>query len=177
MDEVSAHRDLDVHWHIMSLAVLNENREVDDEHAAAFARAIRFARVVAAAEQLQGEQIVKPLYDALGRRIHLDSRTDTDAIIAESLAEAGADAALASAAEDDDETALRRSHHEGISRVGEDVGTPIVAVAGTAFFGPVVSPTPRGDDAVRLWDGVLAAASYPGFFELKRTRTVGPIFD
>ncbi|MGO3886412.1 MAG: mycothiol-dependent nitroreductase Rv2466c family protein [Mycetocola sp.] len=178
VDEVAAHRDLDVHWHIMSLAVLNENNtDIDEEHAARFVSALRFARVVAQAEVVHGEAIVKPLYDALGTRIHLGKRDDTDQIIAEALAEAGADASLAAAADSSEETALRRSHAEGISRVGQDVGTPIIAVAGTAFFGPVLSPTPRGEDALRLWDGVLAAASYPGFFELKRSRTTGPIFD
>ena len=60
--------------------------------------------------------------------------------------------------------------------MGDDVGTPVIRVEGVALFGPVVSPAPTGDDAGRLWDGFLLVAGTPGFFELKRTRTVGPIF-
>jgi hypothetical protein len=72
---------------------------------------------------------------------------------------------------------MRASHFDGIGRVGQDVGTPVIAVDGVAFFGPVISPAPKGDEALRLWDGVVAVASYPGFFEIKRTRTTGPVFD
>lgn len=100
------------------------------------------------------------------------------AAVAEALDEVGLPASLLEAADSDryDEQ-LRASHHEGISKVGEDVGTPVVAVGDVAFFGPVISPAPKGEEAGRLYDGVVAAASVPGFFELKRTRTTGPIFD
>lgn len=177
VDEVAALRDIDVHWHIMSLAVLNEHTEVDDDHRARFETALRYARVVAAAEQRHGEAIVKPLYDAFGERIHRRKLDDPALVISEALAEAGADAALAAAADDDDETALRDSHRRGLELVGQDVGTPIIAVDGTAFFGPVISPAPKGEEAAALWDGVVAVAAYPGFFELKRSRTTGPIID
>nr|MDT0665016.1 disulfide bond formation protein DsbA [Micromonospora sp. DSM 115978] len=72
---------------------------------------------------------------------------------------------------------LRESHLDGISRVGFDVGTPVIAVAGTAFFGPVVTPAPKGEAAGLLWDGVRLVAQTPGFYELKRSRDLGPIFD
>jgi 2-hydroxychromene-2-carboxylate isomerase len=178
VDEVARHRDLDVTFHIMSLAVLNEDNDVSDEYAAAFARMLRYTRLVTAAGELHGQQIVKPLYDALGTRIHPGGETDADVVIPAALAEVGLPADFAAHADSDayDEQ-MRASHFDGIGRVGQDVGTPVIAVNGTAFFGPVISPAPKGEVALTLWDGVVAAASYPGFFEIKRTRTVGPVFD
>ncbi|CAN5389059.1 DsbA family protein [soil metagenome] len=178
VDEVAVLRNLDVSWHIMSLAVLNEDKDVSDEYKAFFPRALRYTRLVAAVTELQGTDAVKPLYDALGTRIHPGKRTDVDAIIAESLAEVGLPAELAKYADSDEYDAqMRASHFDGIERVGQDVGTPVIAVAGHAFFGPVISPAPKGEQAAALWDGVVAVASYDGFFEIKRSRTVGPIFD
>ena len=183
VDEVSSHRELDVSWHIMSLAILNENTDVDESYRAFFPRALRYAQLVAAAQQLQGQQAVKPLYDALGTRIHLGQRTDVDAVISESLAEAGLPADLVNELPDAADGApfrfesdLRESHRSGIDLVGQDVGTPILSVNGVAFFGPVISPAPTGEIALTLWDGIVAAASYDGFFELKRSRTRDPIF-
>ncbi|MCW4459716.1 DsbA family protein [Microbacterium sp. MPKO10] len=178
VDEVAKHRNLDVTWHIMSLAVLNEDQDVSDDYRAFFPRALKYTRLVAAVEQRHGQEYVKPLYDALGTRIHPGGQTDPDAVIPDALAEIGLDASLASFAESDAyDEAMRASHFDGINRVGQDVGTPVIAIGDVAFFGPVVSPAPKGEEAVTLWDGVVAAASYPGFFELKRSRTVGPQFD
>jgi hypothetical protein len=177
VDEVSRHRDLDVTWHIMSLAVLNEDKDVDDSYRAFFPRALRYTRLVAAVQQLRGQEYVKPLYDALGTRIHPGGSIDSDTVISEALAEVGLPAEMAKYADTDEfDVPMRKSHFEGIAKVGQDVGTPIIAVNGTAFFGPVISPAPRGDEALALWDGILAAAAYDGFFELKRTRTRQPIF-
>lgn len=178
LDEVVAHRTLDVTWHVMSLAVLNEDKDVSDDYRAFFPRALRYTRLVTAASELHGPGLVKPLYDALGTRIHPGGSTDADAVIAGALDEVGLPADFARYSESDEfDAQMRASHFAGIERVGQDVGTPIIAVNGVAFFGPVISPAPKGEEAVRLWDGVVAAASYPGFFELKRTRTVGPQFD
>jgi 2-hydroxychromene-2-carboxylate isomerase len=178
VDEVSQHRDLDVTWNIMSLAVLNENNDVSDKYKAFFPRALRYTRLVAAVKELHGQEYVKPLYDALGTRIHLGKSKNPDEVIPAALEEVGLPAELiAHSLTDEYDVQMRASHSEGISRVGEDVGTPVIAVAGTAFFGPVISPSPKGEDAVRLWDGTVAVASYPGFFEIKRSRTVDPIFD
>lgn len=178
VDTVAEQRDLDVTWHIMSLAVLNEDKDVSEEYRAFFPRALRYTRLVAAARELHGQDIVKPLYDALGSRIHPGGSKDADTVIPEALAEVGLPADLAAHADSDQfDAQMRASHFDGIGRVGQDVGTPVIAVNGVAFFGPVVSPSPKGDDAIALWDGVVAAASYPGFFEIKRTRTTGPIFD
>ncbi len=178
MEEVEQVRDVDVTWHIMSLAVLNEGQDLDPDYRKLMDRAWAPARVVNAARELHGQEFVKPLYDALGTRIHPGGRRDYDQIIVESLEEAGLPAELAGYGESEEfDESLRASHQRGISLVGEDVGTPIVSVDGTAFFGPVLTPAPRGEEAGRVFDGVVTVASYPGFYELKRTRTQGPIFD
>ena len=177
VDEVSKYRDLEVTWKIMSLAVLNENNEVSDSYRSFFPRALRYTRLVTAAQQLHGQEFVKPLYDALGERIHPGGSKDPDTVIPEALAEVGLPAELAKySLTDEFDEQMRASHFDGINRVGQDVGTPVIAVNGVAFFGPVISPAPQGDEAVRLWDGTVAVASYPGFFEIKRTRTAEPIF-
>jgi 2-hydroxychromene-2-carboxylate isomerase len=179
VDEVAPQRNLDVRWNIMSLAVLNEGRDdLSDEYRAFLPRAMRYARLVAAVRELAGEDKVKPLYDALGTRIHPGGEKDADAIISGALADVGLDPALAAHADSKEyEPQLRESHAEGIGRVGQDVGTPVISIGDVAFFGPVISPAPVGEEALRLWDGIAAAASYDGFFELKRTRTRGPQFD
>lgn len=178
VDEVAAHRDIDVTWNIMSLAVLNEDGDPGGPHAEFLPRALRYTRLVAAAKELHGQQVVKPLYDALGTRIHAGADADPDSVIPAALEQAGLPADLARYADTDEhDTQMRASHFEGIERVGQDVGTPVIAVNGVAFFGPVISPAPKGEIALTLWDGVVAAASYDGFFELKRSRTRGPVFD
>ena len=178
MDEVAGLRDLDVSWHVMSLAVLNEDSEPDDAHRAFFPRALRYTRLVAAVRELHGQFVVKPLYDALGVRIHPGKRKDVEAVIAEALAETGLPADLARYADSEEfDPQMRASHFDGIGRVGQDVGTPVIAVGDSAFFGPVISPAPKGEQAAALWDAVVAIAGYDGFFELKRTRTREPIFD
>jgi 2-hydroxychromene-2-carboxylate isomerase len=178
MMEVEKIREVDVRWHVMSLAVLNEGRDLPEGYRALMDRAWGPVRVVVAAQELHGDKVVKPLYDAMGTRIHPGGVKDFDQVIAEALDEVGLPADLAqyaSSTEYDEQ--LRASHAEGIGLVGEDVGTPIVAFNGAAFFGPVVTPAPKGEAAGRLWDGCVLVASTPGFFEIKRTRTQDPIFD
>jgi hypothetical protein len=178
MEEVERVRPVDVRWNVMSLSVLNEDRDLPEDYAALMDRAWGPVRVLTAARELHGPEVVKPLYDAMGTRIHPGGNKDFPVVVAESLREVGlpADLALAAGTDDWDEP-LRLSHKRGISLVGEEVGTPVIALDEVAFFGPVVTPAPKGEDAGRLWDGVLAVASTPGFFELKRTRTQGPVFD
>ncbi|MDY7528030.1 MULTISPECIES: DsbA family protein [Cryobacterium] len=178
VDEVASQRDLDVTWKVMSLAVLNEDNDVSEEYAAFFPRALRYTRLVQAAQELHGQATVKALYDALGTRIHPGGSTNPDEVIPAALAEVGLPADFAAWADSDHyDPEMRASHFDGMNRVGQDVGTPVIAVNDVAFFGPVISPAPRGEAATKLWDGVVAVAAYPGFFEMKRTRTVGPIFD
>ncbi|WP_448062801.1 mycothiol-dependent nitroreductase Rv2466c family protein [Cellulomonas hominis] len=176
--EVEAIRDIDVRWHVMSLAVLNEGRDLPESYLAAMADAWAAVRVVVAASELHGPEVVKPLYDALGTRRHPGGRTDTAAIVAESLAEVGLPASLAEYGSTQEyDAALRASHQQAIDLVGDEVGTPVVAINGVGFFGPVITPAPKGDDAGRLWDGLALMTGVPGFYELKRTRTDGPRFD
>jgi len=178
MDEVTRVRDVDVRWHVMSLAVLNEGRELSASYRARMDDAWGPVRVIIAASELHGEKYIKALYDAMGTRRHPGGRSDTAAIIAESLAEVGLPAELADhAGTEEFDAQLRASHREGIGLVGEDVGTPVVAINGVGFFGPVITPAPKGEDAARLWDGLLLMTGVPGFYELKRTRTQGPDFE
>lgn len=177
--EVEKVREVFVTWKVMSLAVLNEGRdELPEDYKAAMQVAWRPVRVIVAARERHGDHFVKPLYDAMGERIHRQGMEDRDQVIAESLAEVGLPAELAAFADSTEyDEQLRASHAEAIERVGDEVGTPVVAVGDVAFFGPVVSPAPTGEQAGLLWDGCVLVAGTPGFFELKRTRTTGPILD
>ncbi|MDM7832626.1 mycothiol-dependent nitroreductase Rv2466c family protein [Cellulomonas edaphi] len=178
MDEVTQVRDVEVRWHVMSLAVLNEGREdLPERYRKLMDTAWAAVRVIIAAERDYGDKVVKPLYDALGTRIHPGKRSDLPAVIAEALEEVGLPADLAAVGDTDEvDDLLRASHARGIGLVGEDVGTPVVAIDGVGYFGPVVTPAPTGEAATQLFDGLVALTRVPGFYELKRTRTAGPQF-
>ncbi|GEA88445.1 DsbA family protein [Cellulomonas cellasea] len=178
MVEVEKVRDVDVRWHVMSLSVLNEGRDLPESYRTLMDESWAAVRVLVAAAEQHGPQVLRPLYDALGTRRHPGGRRDTAAIIAESLAEVGLPAELAEAGSTDAyDEGLRASHQRAIDLVGDEVGTPVVAIDGTAFFGPVMTPAPKGEAAGRLFDGFVLVTSVPGFYEIKRTRTQGPVFD
>jgi hypothetical protein len=172
-------RDLDPHWHVMSLAVLNSGR---DELPEAYKEQLKTAwgpvRICIAAEAEFGPEVLLPLYTALGTRFHHEKLPRERATYEAALIEAGLPTRLADAADSDEfDKRLVESHHEGMDAVGHEVGTPVIHTQGTAFFGPVVTPIPRGEAAGRLWDGVVLVAGTDGFYELKRTRDRDPIFD
>jgi Mycothiol-dependent nitroreductase Rv2466c len=183
MLQVEQVRDVYVEWHVMSLAILNADRaELSDEYKARMALAKGPVRVCIAAEETNGREVLGPLYTALGTRIHVAHRGLADGeggrIVAEALAELGLPPSLAGAATSDEfDAALEASHRAGMEPVGQDVGTPVIHCNGTAIFGPVVTPAPKGEAAGRLWDGVRLCTTTDGFFELKRTRDRRPSFE
>jgi hypothetical protein len=170
--EVEKVRDIEVRWHVMSLAYLNADKDISDDYREMLATAWGPVRVLIAAEQKYGNEVLLPLYTAMGTRIHLEKHDIDRALIEESLLEVGLSVELADAMDDAflDE-AVAKSHHEGMDAVGDDVGTPTIHINDVAFFGPVLTKAPRGEEAGQLWDGCVAVASYPFFFELKRSRT------
>ncbi|MEU0990420.1 DsbA family protein [Streptomyces sp. NPDC005953] len=185
MLEVEKVRDVQVSWHVMSLAVLNEDRldELPEGYRELLKNAWGPVRVVIAARELHGAEVVGDLYTALGTRFHNRGEGPSREAIVGALEDVGLPVELADYADRDTyDTELRASHKEGIDKVGQDVGTPVIAVPGAdgeqiAFFGPVVTPAPKGEEAAKLWDGTLLVASIPGFYEIKRTRTADPSFD
>lgn len=171
-------RDFDIDFHVMSLAVLNDGRDVSEEYKDLLNKAWGPVRVLIAAEERYGNEVVEPLYSAMGKRRHIEGNKDLDDVIVKALNDVSLDADLALAASSTDyDEALRKSHHAGMDPVGYEVGTPVIHVGDVAFFGPVVTPAPKGEAAGKLFDGVMLVANTPGFFELKRTRTADPIFE
>jgi len=177
--EVAQVRPVEPVFHVMSLAVLNEGRDLPEKYQSLMAQAWGPVRVCIAAEASHGSEVLGSLYTALGTRIHPgETKLDDPDLFPSALREAGLPESLAQAATSTEwDDALRKSHHDGMSRVGMDVGTPVISVNEVSFFGPVVTPAPKGEAAGKLWDGVVLVAATPGFYELKRTRDQDPIFD
>jgi hypothetical protein len=177
--EVEKLRPVVPRWHVMSLAMLNEDKkDLPDRYKESMAKALGPVRVCMAAEEKLGPGVLGPLYTAIGNRFHHEKAERDRATIEAALADAGLPAELAAAMDSTDyDEALRASHCDGMDRVGYEVGTPVISVGDLSIFGPVVSPIPRGEAAARLWDGVLLVAGTDGFFEMKRSRTREPIFD
>ena len=170
--EVEQVRDITVTWRIMSLAYLNQDKDISDAYRESLRTAWEPVRVCMAAEHKFGRESVLALYTALGTRRHNQGETLTRETIEAALTDAGLPTELADAMDDASyDEAIIASHHEGMDQVGNDVGTPTIAFEGAAFFGPVLSSIPRGEEAGQLWDGCVAVAKVPYFYELKRSRT------
>jgi len=181
--EVEQVRDIQVNWQVMSLGVLNENNDVPAEYAELIKRTWRPVRVLHAAAQQQGEQVLLPLYTAMGNRFHGEKQQDVDVVIAAALAEVGLDASLAAAADSTEfDDLVRASHANAVAMSGQGVGTPVIAIDDlegnpVGFFGPIMTPIPRGEAAGKMWDGFVLVAQVPGVVEIKRTRVDGPQVD
>jgi hypothetical protein len=181
MLEVEQVRPVRASWHLMSLAYLNlvqhGGEGQSEERLKRLEEAWGPVRICAAAAAERGDEVLLPLYTAIGTRFHNEQRHDVDAV-AEAVAEVGLPPSVLDAATSTEfDEVIKASHQAGMDLVGLDVGTPVISVDGIAFFGPVVTPIPRQEAAGRLWDGVLAVAGTDGFFELKRTRDRSPNFD
>lgn len=178
MLEVEKVRDVHTTFHVMSLAELNSGRDLPQEYRELMDKEGWIGvRAAIGVEQKYGSEALRNFYTAIGTRFHLGQEPKTPETVRAALEEVGLDPAIADEAQTDvyDE-ALLVSHHEGMDPVGMDVGTPVIRVNGMSLFGPVISPAPKGEAAGDLFDGFVKITAYPGFFELKRTRTVGPIF-
>ncbi len=174
--EVAKVRDIEITWNIFSLGHLNRDREMTEKYQSSASNSWLCGRVVAAVGESAGQDKVLEIYSAIGARIHSGKEGISEELFRAALSEIGLDPELALEMHNTawDEKIIA-SHDRGIKLVGNDVGTPIISVEGIGFFGPVISPAPKGEEAGKLWDGVVACAAYPGFFELKRSRTVGPL--
>lgn len=176
--EVEKTRDIEISWNIFSLPHLNKDREMPEKYKSIFANSWFCGRVIKAVENELGKEKVLPLYTAISSRIHVLKEEVSRELLGGSLKEVGLDPKYVAEMDNSDwDKEIIESHERGIKLVGDDVGTPIIAINGVGFFGPVISPAPKGEEAGKLWDGIVLSASYPGFFELKRSRTVGPIFE
>ena len=170
--EVEKVRDIEVRWHVMSLAYLNQDKDISQDYRDFLSTAWQPVRVCVAVDQRHGQEKLAALYTALGTRRHNEGKDLTRETIEDALTAVGLPTSLADAMDDSSlDDAVAKSHHEGMDAVGDDVGTPTIHINGSAFFGPVLSKIPRGDDAGKIWDGAIAVASFPYFYELKRTRT------
>lgn len=179
--EVEQVRDIEIQWVPMSLSVLNDGRDLPADYKERMKAAWGPARVFAAVATDHADKL-GDLYTAMGTRIHNDGRGAIEGsfndVITEALEEVGLDAALGEVADTTEwDDALRAFHQTAMDEVGNDVGTPVVKLGDTAFFGPVLTRIPRGEEAGEIFDASFKLASYPHFFEIKRSRTEDPQFD
>lgn len=169
--EVEKVRDVEVTWHIMSLAYLNQDKDIPEDYRKMLATAWGPVRVCMAVQNEYGQEKLAEIYTALGTRRHVEKKDFTREVIEDALASVGLPVELADAMDDSSfDEDIAKSHHEGMDQVGNDVGTPTIAMNGSAFFGPVISKAPKGEEAGKLWDGFQLITAYPYVYELKRAR-------
>jgi protein-disulfide isomerase-like protein with CxxC motif len=170
--EVEKVRDIKVTWHIMSLAYLNQDKDISEDYRTLLSTGWQPVRVCQAVDEQYGQDKLAELYTALGTRRHVEKKDYSREVIEDALVSVGLPAELADAMDDSSyDEAIKKSHHLGMDQVGNEVGTPTIAMNGSAFFGPVISKAPKGEEAGRLWDGFQLVTEYPYVYELKRART------
>lgn len=180
---VQGARGIDVRWHAMSLAILNADEEIPAEWQELMALSWGPVRLLQLVSQREGGQHAFDLIEAIGRRVHADERSDYAAVMVEALEECSLPAELADQAwSSDSDEEVRLSHKEAVTLSGPGVGSPVLAITRSdgekvGFYGPIISAVPEPADSLRLWDGFVAMASVPGFFELKRARDTELSFD
>ena len=180
MKEVEKVREVEIEWTPMSLAVLNDGRELPEDYMKMMDANWGPARVFAKVKQEAPEK-VDELYTTMGEMIHPAGEGGRqgygayDEIIAAALEKVGLPANIAECANTSDVDDLLRGYHaQAMDAVGDEVGTPVVKLGDTAFFGPVITRVPQGEEAGELFDAAVKLASFPYFFELKRSRTENP---
>jgi hypothetical protein len=180
MLEVERVRDVRTVFHCMSLSILNAGRDgLDPDYRRMMETEAWYgARAAIAVEQRYGPDRLRDFYTAIGQRYHVRQQPRSPETVRAALADVGLDQSIADEVTTTrHDQALAQSHHQGMDPVGLDVGTPVLRIDGHSLFGPVISPAPKGEAAGRLFDGLAQVIEYDGFFELKRSRTVGPLFD
>lgn len=179
MLEVEKVRPVRTVFHVMSLSVLNEGRDLDEDYQREMDAGWIGSRAAIGVELAHGSAGLREFYTAIGTRYHPGRQTKGDiSVVKAALREVGFDESIADrAAAGEWDAELRASHLAGMGPVGDQVGTPVIHINGKALFGPVISPAPKGEAAGELFDGVSKVTAADGFFELKRGRDRGPIFD
>ncbi len=181
--EVAAQRSLDVDWRFIALRILNADKDYETDFADGYVKShgtgLKLLRVAASIRADEGRASTGPLYTQFGADIHVRGRRDEimddwEAGFPGYLRSVGVAQAHWSAANDDRwDAELEASTAEALSRVGKDVGTPIISFRSNgetfSFFGPVLSRVPRGAEALELWDAVWKVATFPGLAEIKRS--------
>ncbi len=184
VDEVAEQRNLDITWQPISLLVKNKP-DPDSDYFAPVNKTHNMLRVMESVRAAEGDDAFFSLYWELGTRIHHDRDLDFD--MADALEAVGLDTSHAAALDDESfDAEIKTRMDAGLALTGDDVGTPIIALDGAvdddgnaervALFGPVITKAPKGELALQLWDGFVAMATVPGFWEVKRTRTERPDF-
>jgi len=179
VEHVQTQREITVTWQPISLLVKNNPSE-DSDYFAPVQFTHKLLRVMESIRAADGDAAVQPFYWATASRIHQDG--DQDFSAQDALTAAGFDPSHAAAFDDESfDAEIKRRMDIGLGLTGDDVGTPIISMDDAngetvALFGPVISRMPEGDAALQLWDGLVACATTPGFWELKRTRSEDPDF-
>jgi len=179
VDVVKPERDLSITWQPISLLRKNDPAE-DSPYYEASAATHNMLRVMESLRKAEGDDAVFRAYWHFATLIHHDENLHFDMPAA--LSHLGFDPSHADALTDeglDSEIAVRMD--AGLALVGDDVGTPIIAMDDdngdrVGMFGPVITRAPVGAQGLKLWDSYVGLITIPGIWEVKRTRTERPEF-